>query len=81
MISSWRWKFLAYVGLVGIGLFAMPGPTLLLMLLLILPYLLFLDTRRSGRLNVGRFALVMLGGNRLPLRFCGGGPNIVSASP
>ena len=31
----------------------MPGPTLLLMLLLILPYLLFLDSRRSGHLDVG----------------------------
>jgi hypothetical protein len=61
VISSWRWKFLAYLGLVGIGLFAMPGPTLLLMLLLILPYLLFLDSRRSGRLNVSRFVLVMMG--------------------
>ena len=61
VISPWRWKFLAYLGLVGLGLFAMPGPTLLLMLLLILPYLLFLDSRRSGHLDVGRFLLVMLG--------------------
>ena len=55
VISPWRWKFLAYLGLVGLGLFAMPGPTLLLMLLLILPYLLFLDSRRSGRLDVRAF--------------------------
>jgi hypothetical protein len=37
----------------------MPGPTLLLMLMLMLPYMLFLTTRRkSGRLDVGRLLLV-----------------------
>ena len=61
VISPWRWKFPAYLGLVGLGLFAMPGPTLLLMLLLILPYLLFLDSRRSGHLDFGRFALIAMG--------------------
>src|SRR5882757_2214079 len=61
VISPWRWKLLAYLGLVGIGLFAMPGPTLLLMLVLILPYLLFLDSRRSDRLNVSRYLVVALG--------------------
>ena len=45
VISTWRWKLVAYVGLVGVGLFAMPGPTLLLMLVLILPYMLFLTSR------------------------------------
>src|SRR5262249_27451482 len=42
-------------------LFAMPGPTLLLMLLLLLPYLLFLDSRRSGHLDLGRFLVVLMG--------------------
>ena len=56
--SPWRWKLLGYLALVGVGLFAMPGPTLLLMLLLILPYLLFLDSRRGGRLDVGRFLVI-----------------------
>src|SRR5262249_33936829 len=41
VISRWRWKLAFYVGLVGFGLFAMPGPTLLLMLVLVLPYMLF----------------------------------------
>jgi hypothetical protein len=45
VISTWRWKLVAYVGLVGVGLYAMPGPTLLLMLVLILPYMLFLTSR------------------------------------
>ena len=45
--------------LVGVGLFAMPGPTLLLMLVLILPYMLFLTSRGpTGRLDVGRLLLV-----------------------
>jgi hypothetical protein len=56
--SPWRWKLPAYLVLVGVGLFAMPGPTLLLMLLLILPYLLFLDSRRGGRLDVTRFLVI-----------------------
>jgi hypothetical protein len=56
--SRWRWKLPAYLGFVAIGLFAMPGPTLLLMLLLVLPYLAFLESRRAGRLDAGRFILV-----------------------
>jgi hypothetical protein len=58
VVSPWRWKLVAYVGLFGLGLFAMPGPTLLLMLLLIFPYMLFLASRRAGRLDVGRLLLV-----------------------
>ncbi len=57
--SSWRWKLPGYLALVGLGLFAMPGPTLLLMLVLILPYLLFLDSRRGGRIDASRFLLVV----------------------
>lgn len=36
--SEWRWKLLGYGALVGLGMIAMPGPTLLLMLLLLMPY-------------------------------------------
>jgi len=61
VVSPWRWKLLAYAGLFGLGLFAMPGPTLLLMLLLILPYLLFLDSRRAGRLDSSRFMIIAVG--------------------
>jgi hypothetical protein len=46
--SRWRWKLVAYFILMGLGAFAMPGPTLLLMLLLIMPYELFLAGRKSG---------------------------------
>ena len=58
VVSPWRWKLPVYVGLIGLGLFAMPGPTLLLMLLLMLPYMLFLASRRRGRLDPGRFLAV-----------------------
>ena len=59
VISTWRWKLIVYFGLVGAGLYAMPGPTLLLMLVLILPYMLFLTSRGpSGRLDVGRLLLI-----------------------
>jgi hypothetical protein len=60
VVSTWRWKLVAYVGLFGLGLFAMPGPTLLLMLLLILPYMLFLASRHAGRLDVSRLLVVAL---------------------
>ncbi|HEY6716414.1 MAG TPA: hypothetical protein VI232_08725, partial [Reyranella sp.] len=58
VVSRWRWKLVAYVGLLGLGLFAMPGPTLLLLLLLMVPYMLFLASRRAGRLDVGRLLMV-----------------------
>jgi hypothetical protein len=58
--SQWRLKLPVYLGLVGLGLFAMPGPTLLLMLVLLLPYLLFLDSRRRGRIDATRFLVVAM---------------------
>jgi hypothetical protein len=61
VVSPWRWKLPAYVVLVGLGMFAMPGPTLLLMVLLLLPYLLFLASRRLGRLDPVRFLVVACG--------------------
>jgi hypothetical protein len=60
VVSPWRWKLPIYLGLVGLGLFAMPGPTLLLMLVLLLPYLLFLGSRRNGRIDATRFLVVTL---------------------
>jgi hypothetical protein len=58
VVSPWRWKLVLYIGLVGLGLVAMPGPTLLLMLLLVLPYMLFLASRKAGRLDFGRLLIV-----------------------
>ena len=56
--SRWRWKLVVYFALMALGAFAMPGPTLLLMLLLILPYELFLAGRQSGQLDVFHLAKV-----------------------
>ena len=58
VVSPWRWKLAVYVALLGIGLLAMPGPTLLLMLLLMLPYMMFLASRKAGRLDFGRLLIV-----------------------
>jgi hypothetical protein len=60
VVSSSRWKLVLYVILVGLGMFAMPGPTLLLMLLLVLPYMMFLASRKAGRLDAARLLLVAL---------------------
>jgi hypothetical protein len=54
VISRWRWKLPFYLSLFGLGILAMPGPTLLLMLALVVPYILFLASRRGGRLNLAR---------------------------
>ena len=61
VVSEWRWKLPIYVALIALGLFAMPGPTLLLMLLLMLPYMLFLASRRRGRLDASRFMIISCG--------------------
>jgi hypothetical protein len=62
VISPWRHKLVVYLALAGLGLFAMPGPTLLLMLLLIMPYMLFLASRVAGRLSGVRVVKVLLAG-------------------
>ncbi len=48
VLSRRRFKLFIYLGLVAVGAFAMPGPTLLLMLLLIVPYEMFLAGRKRG---------------------------------
>ncbi|HET6196771.1 MAG TPA: hypothetical protein VFE12_13495 [Acetobacteraceae bacterium] len=49
-LSAWRYKYLVYVGLLGLAIVVLPGPTLMLMLLLATPYLMFLagGTRRTS---------------------------------
>jgi hypothetical protein len=54
--SNWRWKLPLYVALFAVGSFAMPGPTLLLMLALIPPYAITLASRQGGRLTFLRTA-------------------------
>ncbi len=51
VVSRWRFKYILFLLLIGLGLFAMPGPTLLLSLLLIVPYMMFLSGRHGGRLD------------------------------
>jgi hypothetical protein len=60
VVSQLRLKLVLYVALIAAGIFAMPGPTLLLMLLLTLPYMLFLGSRRNGRFNALRFMQVAI---------------------
>jgi len=50
MVSSWRGKIFWYVGMMAAGLVLMPGPTLLLMAILLLLYLFFARFR-SGLAN------------------------------
>lgn len=49
VVSPWRWKVPVYLGLIGCALFVLPGPTLVLMLLLTIPYIIFLAGRGTGR--------------------------------
>lgn len=46
--SPWRYKLLIYAGLVGAALLVMPGPTLVLMLLLSIPYFIFVSSKSVG---------------------------------
>jgi len=60
VVSRWRWKYFAYIGLIGMALVVLPGPTLMLMLLLAIPYFLFLaggDKRMSPTRLIGAAAL------------------------
>ncbi|TAJ90347.1 hypothetical protein [Reyranella sp.] len=52
--SSSRWKLILYGLLFALGIAAMPGPTLLLMLILAAPYLVFLASRSGGKVNFAR---------------------------
>lgn len=55
VVSPWRYKLLAYFGLIGMALFVLPGPTLVLMVFLAAPYLVFLaGTRPGGRASISR---------------------------
>ena len=69
VVSQWRLKLYAYVGLMALGIFAMPGPTLLLMLVLLFPYMLMLASRRNGRFNTLRFLQVAIVGAFFALSF------------
>src|SRR5215831_1288033 len=48
VVSTWRWKVAVYVALLAGALAVLPGPTLILMLLLLVPYLIFIAGRGFG---------------------------------
>jgi hypothetical protein len=63
IVSSWRWKLPVYLGLIGLAFAVLPGPTLVLMLLLMIPYVIFLagdPRRRSPTRLLGAIALSVL---------------------
>jgi hypothetical protein len=49
VVSPWRRKLLVYFALIAMALVVLPGPTLGLMLLLTIPYLIFLTGARPGQ--------------------------------
>ncbi len=55
VVSLWRYKLLAYFGLIAMALVVLLGPTLVLMVFLSAPYLVFLaGTRPGGRTSISR---------------------------
>jgi hypothetical protein len=65
VVCTWRYKLLVYAGLIGAALFVLPGPTLVLMILLAVPYIVFLagirpGARASASRTVGMLALAAL---------------------
>lgn len=61
VLSRWRWKLTGYLALAGAGVVAMPGPTLLLMLVLVMPYELFVAGRVPGQpASVNRTIIVVV---------------------
>lgn len=60
VISPWRWKLPVYLGLIGLALVVLPGPTLVLMLLLTIPYVIFLSGRYGRRSPTRLFGAVAL---------------------
>jgi hypothetical protein len=63
IVCPWRWKLPIYLGMIGLAFVVLPGPTLVLMLLLMIPYLIFLagdPRRRSPTRLLGAIALSVL---------------------
>ncbi len=74
-ISPWRYKYAVYAGLLGLAILVLPGPTLMLMLLLAVPYFLLLaggarrtsPTRIAGALVLSSLIVLVafIGGKAL----------------
>jgi hypothetical protein len=61
-LSPWRYKYLVYCGLLGLAIVVLPGPTLMLMLLLTIPYFLFLAGGEKRTSPTRMVAAVILSG-------------------
>ena len=59
MASEWRFKLPVYVAMMAVGMVFMPGPTLLLMLLLLIPYQ-FLSMQARSVMRIALVGLVSL---------------------
>lgn len=62
-VSAWRYKYVVYAGLLGLAIVVLPGPTLMLMLLLATPYLMFLaggERRTSPSRMIGAVVISCL---------------------
>src|SRR5215470_407801 len=57
VVSTWRWKPLVFLGLLAGALVVLPGPTLILMLLLVVPYLVFVAG--GTRLSASRLVIAL----------------------
>ena len=51
--TRWRWRLPFYLALAGAAIVVLPGPTLLLLLVLAVPYELFVDGRTDGGRGIG----------------------------
>jgi len=63
VLSPWRYKYLVFAGLLGLAILVLPGPTLMLMLLLAVPYFMFLTggpRRTSAKRMIGAAILSSL---------------------
>ena len=74
-LSTWRYKYAVYAGLLGLAILVLPGPTLMMMMLLTIPYFLFLSggarrtspTRMAGALVLSSLIVLVayVGGKAL----------------
>src|SRR5690606_38013537 len=71
LVSGYRWKLFLYVALIGAGMIVMPGPTLLLSLLLIAPYYYFIipASQPGNRRNTMYRAGILIFGSLLLIVF------------
>ncbi len=75
--TRWRWKYLGYMVLLSAAVVAMPGPTLLLMLLLAVPVELYLNARNDGG-SAGRGVKIIVMSALVLVAFAWAGTSVFS---